>query len=271
MKGLILAGGTGSRLRPLTGVPDPQNPALTKKQINNKHLLSVFNKQMVLHPILKLYRAGITNIMIITGGEKPGDFLELLGSGRDLWIDNEKISVELTFRFQDKSGGIAEALSLCEDFVDNEKCVVILGDNLIEDDLSPFVESFKNERGAKILLKEVPDPHHFGVAKVEGDRVVSITEKPGKDETPSNLAVIGCYFFDRQVWDIIPTLKPSRRAELEITDVNNEYIRRGCMTYAEIKGFWLDSGSSFSHLLKASIWTAQQSGEDISKILEELK
>lgn len=270
MKGLVLAGGTGSRLRPLTGVPDPRDPSKTKKQIDNKHLLPIYNKQMILHPILKLYKAGITNIMIITGGEKPGDFMELLGSGRDLWIGDEKISVELTFRYQDRAGGIAEALSLCEDFVDNEKCVCILGDNLIEDDIAPYVESFQKTRGARVLLKEVPDPCHFGVARIAGDKIVEIIEKPSPDNVPSNFAVIGCYMYDRQVWDLIPQLKPSKRGELEITDVNNEYIRRECLTYDIVKGFWLDSGSSFQHLLRAAMWTAKNEGVDIEKIANEV-
>lgn len=268
MKGIILAGGTGSRLLPLTGVIDPQDQNKTKKYINNKHLLPIYNKSMIVHPILKLYDAGIKEILIITGGEKPGDFLEIFSDGRNLWLDGRNVSVELTFRYQSKSGGIAEALSLCESFVNNDKCVVILGDNIIEDDLSPFVKEFKNSHGAKVLLKEVADPHHFGVARLENNKVVEIIEKP--KDPPSNLAVIGCYFYDSNVWNILPNLKPSRRNELEITDVNNEYIKRECLSYGILNGFWLDSGSSFQHLLKASMWTAKQEGVDLQKILSEI-
>lgn len=223
-----------------------------------------------MYPILKLFKAGIKDIMVVTGGEKPGDFMELLGSGRDLWVGEEKISVELTFRYQDRAGGIAEALSLCEDFVDNEKCVCILGDNIIEDDISDFVHSFEYSRGAKVLLKEVPDPHYFGVARLEDDKIVEIIEKPKIGETPSNLAVIGCYMYDRQCWDMIPYLKPSKRGELEITDINNEYIARDCLSYDIVKGFWLDSGSSFEHLLKAALWCAKSNGTDIAKMTEEI-
>lgn len=257
VKGLVLAGGQGTRLQPLTVLPDPHNPKVIKKAIGNKHLLPIYDRQMILYPIEKLYRAGITDIMIVTGGEKPGDFLELLGSGRDLWVDGEKLSVELTFRYQDRSGGIAEALSLCRDFVDGHRCVCILGDNIFEADLNPYVEEFKKQDGAKVLLKEVPDPHHFGVADVRSGKVVKIVEKP-KGTPPSNLAVIGCYMYDSSVWDILPDLKPSGRGELEITDVNNEYIARDKLTYNIIDGFWLDSGSSFDHLLNASLWMANK-------------
>lgn len=266
MKGIVLSGGSGTRLRPLTGVPDPQNPEKTKKQLNNKHLLPIFNKQMIMYPILKLYEAEISEIMVITGGEKPGDFLELLGSGRDLWIDGKKISVELTFRYQDIAGGIAQALGLCESFVNNDKCVVILGDNIIEDDILPFVKEFQNCSGAKILLKPVQDPHHFGVADLENGKIVKITEKPLKNSTQSNLAVVGCYMYDSYVWEIISKIKPSNRGELEITDVNNAYLRRGCLSFNILEGFWLDSGSSYQHLLQAAMWAAKKEGIDLNKL-----
>jgi len=222
MKGIVLAGGTGSRLKPLTNV-------------TNKHLLPVGKYPMIFYPIYRLKQAGITEILIVTGREHMGDVMELLGSGSEY-------GVEFTFKVQDQAGGIAEALGLARHFVNGDKCVVILGDNIFEDDISPFVESFaKQEKGAKILLKEVPDPHRFGVAELRDGKIIAIEEKPKNPK--SNFAVTGIYMYDPEVFEIVKTLKPSSRGELEITDVNNAYIRRGTLTYDILKGWWTDAGT----------------------------
>jgi glucose-1-phosphate thymidylyltransferase len=218
----VLAGGTGSRLKPLTNV-------------TNKHLLPVGKYPMIFYPIYRLKQAGITEILIVTGREHMGDVMELLGSGSEY-------GVEFTFKVQDQAGGIAEALGLARHFVNGDRCVVILGDNIFEDDISPFVESFaKQEKGAKILLKEVPDPHRFGVAELRDGKIISIEEKP--KDPKSNFAVTGIYMYDPEVFEIVKTLKPSARGELEITDVNNAYIRKGTLTYDILKGWWTDAGT----------------------------
>ncbi|MGB9794745.1 MULTISPECIES: sugar phosphate nucleotidyltransferase [Caldisericum] len=222
MKGIVLAGGTGSRLKPLTNV-------------TNKHLLPVGRNPMIFYPIYRLKQAGITEILVVTGREHMGDVMELLGSGSEFGVD-------FTFKVQDTAGGIAEALGLARHFVNGDRCVVILGDNIFEDNIKPFVESFVNqESGAKVLLKEVPDPQRFGVAELRDGKIVSIEEKPKYPK--SNFAVTGIYMYDSEVFDIIKTLKPSARGELEITDVNNAYIRKGTLTYDILKGWWTDAGT----------------------------
>lgn len=229
MKGVILAGGTGSRLYPLT-------------KVTNKHLLPVGGKPMIYHPIEKLVQAGIEEILIVTGIEHMGDVVSLLGSGSEF-------GCRFTYKVQDKPGGIAQALSLGENFVHGDLLAVILGDNIFQDPITGFVEDFRNQgKGAKIILKEVPDPHRFGVAELDGDRVIRIEEKPREPKT--NWIVTGIYFYDSQVFDIVRTLKPSWRGELEITDVNNCYIERGEMTWGKLSGWWTDAGT-FESLRRA--------------------
>jgi len=225
MRGIVLAGGTGLRLKPLTNV-------------TNKHLLPVGKYPMIFYSIYRLKQAGIKEILIVTGREHMGDVMELLGSGSEF-------GVEFTFKVQDTAGGIAQAFGLASYFVNGDRCVVILGDNIFEDDITPYVESFaKQEKGAKILLKEVSNPQRFGVAELKDGKIVSIEEKPKYPK--SNLAVTGIYMYDFEVFEIIKTLKPSARGELEITDVNNAYIRRGTLTYDILKGWWTDAGTSES-------------------------
>ncbi|MBU0662018.1 MAG: sugar phosphate nucleotidyltransferase [Candidatus Diapherotrites archaeon] len=221
MKGIILAGGMGTRLMPLT-------------KVTNKHLLPVYNKPMIYYPLEKLVQAGIKEVLIVTGPEHAGDFLKLLGSGKDF-------GVRLMYELQDKAGGIADALRLAEDFAQGEKVVVILGDNIFEDDISEYAHEFeKGSDGARIFLKEVEDAERFGVAELDGDKVLGIEEKPEKPK--SNFAVTGLYMYDANVFEIIKGQKPSGRGEYEITDVNNEYIRRGAMNAGVLKGFWTDAG-----------------------------
>lgn len=236
MKGVILAGGLGTRLLPLT-------------RITNKHLLPVYDKPMIHYPIETLVNAGIRDIMIVTGGNHAGDFLRLLGNGKDFGLD------DLHYTYQEGEGGIADALRLAEHFVDGDKVIVVLGDNIIEKNICRAVgDFFTQRRGAKILLKEVPDPQRFGVAELDGEQVIGIEEKP---KTPrSNLAVIGIYMYDPQVFDIIKTLKPSGRGELEITDVNNAYIAQGTMTCEILDGWWTDAGT-FESLHRAGNLVAQ--------------
>ncbi|MCX7778852.1 MAG: sugar phosphate nucleotidyltransferase [Patescibacteria group bacterium] len=250
MKGVILAGGLGTRLAPLT-------------RVTNKHLLPVYKKPMIYYPLETLVKAGITEIMIVTGGESPGDFLKLLKNGKEFGLK------EIHFAYQEGSGGIAAALSLAEDFADNQKIVVILGDNIIEDDISSFVKKYQKQEfkiqgrkvgGAKIFLKKVPDPERFGVAEIKGNKVISIEEKPKKPK--SNYAVTGLYMYDQQVFRIIKTLKPSERGELEITDVNNFYLRQGTLTHEILKGFWTDAGT-FDSLFRATILVAKKEGKII--------
>jgi len=223
MKGVILAGGLGKRLEPLT-------------RITNKHLLPVYGKPMIYYPIQTLVDAGIKDILIVTGGNHAGEFLRLLGNGSEFGLQ------DINYTYQKGEGGIAEALDLAEHFADNDKIVVILGDNLIEKSIKQYVSGFsKQPKGAKILLKKVDDPERFGVAEIKGNRIINIIEKPKRPK--SNYAVTGFYMYDKKVFDIIKTLKPSGRGELEITDVNNEYIKRGEMTFAILDGWWSDCGT----------------------------
>jgi len=222
MKGIVLAGGLGKRLEPLT-------------RITNKHLLPVYNRPMIYYPIQTLVEAGITEIMIVTGGNNAGDFLRLLGNGSEFGLRH------LDYTYQRGEGGIAEALSLAEHFAAGGPVVGILGDNIVEKSIRPYVERFAAQgSGAKILLKEVEDPWRFGVAEIGGDRIVAIEEKP--QHPKSNYVVTGIYLYDAQVFDIIKALKPSARGELEITDVNNTYIKRQQMTYDILDGWWTDAG-----------------------------
>ncbi len=231
MKGVVLAGGLGSRLRPLTAV-------------TNKHLLPVYDRPMIYYPIQTLVNAGITDIMIVTGGNSAGDFLKLLGNGKAFGLKH------LNYTYQEGEGGIAEALSLVEHFAAGEPVCVVLGDNIIEGNITGAVRAYRDQGGgAKIILKKVPDPHRFGVPELDGPRVVRIEEKPGAPK--SEFAVIGIYMYDCNVYDIIRTLEPSGRGELEITDVNNAYIERDEMTWEELKGWWTDAGT-FESLLHAS-------------------
>jgi len=231
LKGVILAGGLGTRLYPLT-------------KITNKHLLPVFDQPMIFYPIQTLVEAGIKDILIVTGGNSAGDFLRLLGNGRAFGLKH------LNYTYQEKEGGIAEAIGLAEHFAEGEKVLVMLGDNLIFDSIRDDVENFKRQRaGAKIFLKKVTNPRAYGVAEVKGGRVLNIVEKPKKPK--SDLAVIGIYMYDNEVFDIVKTLKPSARGELEVTDINNAYIGKGTMTYSVLKGFWADAGESIEALAEA--------------------
>ncbi len=237
MKGVILAGGLGARLFPLT-------------KITNKHLLPVYNRPMIHWPILTLIEAGVTDIMIVTGGAFAGEFLQLLGNGREFGLR------DLHYTYQEGEGGIAAALSLAEHFVDGDRVVIILGDNIIEKSIAPYVAAYREQAsGARILLKRVNDPQRFGVAKIEDGRVTGILEKPA--EPPSSYAVTGIYMYDDYVWDVIKTLKPSARGELEITDVNNAYIARGDLAWDELDGWWTDAGT-FDSLLLANHLVAER-------------
>ncbi|QNR67046.1 NTP transferase domain-containing protein [Paenibacillus peoriae] len=225
MKGIILAGGTGSRLFPLT-------------KVTNKHLLPVGKYPMIFHSIYKLKKADITDILIVTGKEHMGDVVNLLGSGRDM-------GVTFTYKVQDEAGGIAQALYLAKQFVGTDQMVVILGDNVFEDDISPFIQNFRKQNvGAKLLLQKVHDPQRFGVAEIQNQRILSIEEKPQMPK--SDYAVTGIYMFDHNVFNIVKTLKPSTRGELEITDVNNAYIANGTLTYDILQGWWTDAGTHTS-------------------------
>lgn len=233
MKGILLAGGLGTRLKPLTN-------------ITNKHLITVYNKPMIMYPLELLIKAGIKDIMLILGREHADHFLSFLGSGADFGI-------KLTFRVQDKAGGIAHALLLAEEFVNKENMIVVLCDNIFEQDFGKYVSNFKS--GARIFLKKVPDPERFGVATVENGQVVKIVEKPKKPET--KLAVTGLYQYDTEVFDYIRSLKPSARGELEISDVNNVYIQKNQMQAEVIKGFWSDAGT-FDSLAKTIRWVTKK-------------
>ena len=236
MKGVVLAGGLGSRLRPLTAV-------------TNKHLLPVFNQPMIYYPIQTLVNAGITDIMIVTGGNSAGDFLKLLGNGKAFGLKH------LNYTYQEGEGGIAAALSLVEHFAGDDAICVVLGDNIIEGNIRIAADSYREQRsGAKILLKRVPDPQRFGVPELNGKHVLRIEEKPAQPK--SDYAVIGIYMYDARVFEIIRALKPSGRGELEITDVNNAYIERGEMTWDELAGWWSDAGT-FESLLYASNLVAE--------------
>lgn len=231
LKGVVLAGGTGSRLRPLT-------------LVTNKHLLPVYDLPMVYFPIRMLVDAGIRDIMVVTGGESAGDFLKLLGAGEGFGLEH------LEYAYQRGSGGIAEALALTRYFIGTDDVVVVLGDNILEKPIAGAVQRYREQGGgARILLKKVPDPQRFGVARVDGDRVVEIIEKP---KTPqSDLAVIGVYMYDNRVFDIVSGLDRSARGELEITDVNNAYLRRGELRSETVDGWWTDAGT-FESLFHAS-------------------
>ncbi|HME09290.1 MAG TPA: sugar phosphate nucleotidyltransferase [Bryobacteraceae bacterium] len=231
MKGIVLAGGTGSRLFPLT-------------KITNKHLLPIYDKPMIYYPIQTLVDAGIKEILLVTGGRNSGDFLRLLANGKEFGLKH------LNYTYQEGEGGIADALSLAEHFADGEKICVILGDNIIEKNIRGAAEDFqKQESGAKILLKEVTDAQRFGVAEIRDGHVVGIEEKPEKPK--SNYAVTGIYMYDETVFEKVRELVPSRRGELEITDVNNAYIREGTMTFSYLDGWWTDAGT-FDSLLRAT-------------------
>lgn len=242
MKGIVLAGGLGSRLRPLTAV-------------TNKHLLPVYNQPMIYYPVQALVNAGITDIMIVTGGNSAGDFLKLLGNGKAFGLKH------LNYTYQEGEGGIADALSLVEHFAAREPICVVLGDNIIEGNISAAVRAYQDQgAGAKIILRKVPDPQRFGVPVIEGKRVIRIEEKPS--EPKSEFAVIGIYMYDGEVFDIIRTLKPSGRGELEITDVNNAYIDRNEMTWDELEGWWTDAGT-FESLLLASNLVAESGANNL--------
>jgi len=231
MKGVVLAGGLGTRLFPLT-------------KVTNKHLLPIYNKPMIYYPIERMVDAGIRDILIVTGGKNAGDFLRLLGNGKQFGLNH------INYAYQEGEGGIAAALSLAEYFADKGPICVILGDNIVECAIAPYVENFRKQgSGARILLKEVPDPQRFGVPEIQGGRIVRIDEKP--ENPASGYAVTGIYMYDRSVFDIIKTLKPSRRGELEITDVNNSYIAEGKMQFDILDGWWTDAGT-FESLLHAS-------------------
>jgi glucose-1-phosphate thymidylyltransferase len=238
MKGVILAGGSGTRLHPLT-------------RITNKHLLPIHDRPMVAYAIEALVNAGITELMLVTGGTHAGEFLRLLGNGHEYGIDR------LSYSYQEQAGGIAEALGLVERFVGGERVVVMLADNVIEASLAPFVEAFEQqERGARILLSKVGDPQHLrhlGVPELNDDGTVRrILEKP--EQPPSPYAVTGIYFYDADVFSVIPTLEPSGRGELEITDVNNWYVDQGTMRYDILEGFWGDAGESIDAYYEVNDW-----------------
>ena len=237
MKGIILAGGLGKRLEPLT-------------RITNKHLLPVFSKPMIYYPIQTLVEAGIRDILIVTGGNHAGEFLRLLGNGKEFGLKH------INYTYQKGEGGIAEALGLAEHFAEGEKIVVILGDNVIEQSIRKYVKKFERQpKGARILIKEVPDPQRFGVVELKGKKILSIEEKPKKPKT--NYIVTGIYMYDNQIFDIIKTLKPSWRDELEITDVNNTYLKKSELYYDILDGFWSDCGT-FESLLRANNLVAKK-------------
>ena len=236
MKGVILAGGMGTRLLPNT-------------RVVNKHILPVYDKPMIYYPLQTLINGGIEDIMVVTGGNDAGDFLRLLGNGHDFGLK------DIYYTYQEGHGGIAAALALAENFADGDKICVILGDNIIQGNIRKAVTDFSHQpNGAKIMLKEVSDPERFGVALLDGDKVVSIEEKPAKPQ--SNFAVIGIYFYDHHVFEYIRTLKPSGRGELEITDVNNAYIQKGTMTCEVLQGWWTDAGT-FDSLRRATNLVAE--------------
>jgi glucose-1-phosphate thymidylyltransferase len=236
MKGVVLAGGLGTRLYPLT-------------KITNKHLLPVYDRPMVTYPIECLVKAGITNILVVTGGNHPGDFLKLLGNGKDYGVS------QIHYAYQEGEGGIADALSLAEAHAAGDKICVVLGDNILENTIEYAVDEYRSQdKGAKILLKEVEDPHRFGVPVIENGKLVRVEEKPQNPAT--SYAVTGIYMYDSMVFDHIKTLTPSQRGELEITDVNNLYIEQGTMTWSVLDGWWTDAGT-FDSLLRASNLVAQ--------------
>ncbi len=249
MKGVILAGGLGRRLEPLT-------------RITNKHLLPVYSQPMIYYSLKTLVEADIRDILLVTGGNNAGDFLRLLGNGQEFGLKH------INYTYQKGEGGIAEALSLAEHFAGDGKIVVILGDNIIEKSIKKYVKKFQVQpEGAKVLLKEVDDPQRFGVAEVADGRLISVEEKPRKPK--SNYIVTGIYMYDNQVFNIIKSLRPSRRGELEITDVNNAYLKKDQMTYDILRGWWTDAGT-FDSLLRANNLVARrQKTEDRRKKTDE--
>jgi glucose-1-phosphate thymidylyltransferase len=249
MKGIVLAGGTGSRLFPLT-------------KITNKHLLPIYDKPMIYYPIQTLVEAGIRDIMLVTGGRNSGDFLRLLANGKEFGLNH------LNYAYQEGEGGIADALALAEHFADGDKICVVLGDNILEGSIADAVAAFeKQEKGARLLLKEVHDAERFGVAEMAGGRIVSIEEKPKKPK--SNYAVTGIYMYDGSVFEKVKHLVPSGRGELEITDVNNAYIKDGTMTFSYVEGWWTDAGT-FESLLRAANLVAQmRTPEERAKAAED--
>lgn len=244
MKGIVLAGGLGSRLRPCT-------------LVTNKHLLPVYDRPMVYYPIQTLINLGITEIMVVTGGAFAGDFLKLLGNGKEFGLKH------LDYTYQEGEGGIAEALALCEYFVRGDSVCVALGDNIIENNIAGAARKFlkANKSGATVVLKEVPDPHRFGVAEVSGDRIAKIVEKP--KEPKSSMAVTGFYFYDNKVFDFVRNCKRSARGELEITDVNNMYIERNELSFDILQGWWTDAGT-FPSLHRASNLVAESGANKIA-------
>jgi glucose-1-phosphate thymidylyltransferase len=242
MKGVVLAGGLGTRLSPLT-------------RITNKHLLPIYKKPMIYYPIEMLVEAGISDIMLVTGGNNAGDFLRLIGNGRNFGLSH------IHYTYQEGEGGIAEALRLAEDFVEDDKVVVVLGDNILEKGIKRGVEAFaQQQKGARVFLTEVENPSEYGIAQLNGNKIAGIIEKP--QDPLTNLAVVGVYMYPPDVFEIIKTLKPSGRGELEITDVNNAYIQRGELEYELIDGFWIDAGESHEALLKANVTMARYEGVD---------
>ena len=240
IKGIILAGGLGTRLSPLT-------------KITNKHLLPIYDQPMIFHPLKRLVEAGITDILIVTGGQHAGEFLRLLGDGSQFGLKR------INYTYQEGEGGIAQALGLARHFADGKRMVVILGDNIFEKSLKPYVDRFrKQKKGARVLLKKVHDPQRFGVADLNGAHIAGIEEKPAKPR--SKLAVTGVYMYDENVFEIVKNLKPSRRGELEITDVNNAYVRSNALEYDVLSGWWTDSGT-FDSLLHANVLVAKQRGK----------
>jgi len=245
MKGIILAGGLGTRMYPLT-------------KVTNKHLLPVYDKPMIYYPLQILVNAGIEDILLVTGGNYAGDFLRLLGNGHEFGLKH------INYTYQEGEGGIAAALSLAEFFADKDKICVILGDNIIEKNIRKAVEAFERQKeGAMIMLKEVPDPQRFGVPALEGDRIVKIEEKPEIPQSP--YAVTGIYMYDNRVFDIIKTLKPSDRGELEITDVNNAYLERDQLAWEILDGWWTDAGT-FESLLRASQLVAETGANKMDEV-----
>jgi glucose-1-phosphate thymidylyltransferase len=240
MKGVILAGGLGTRLHPLT-------------KITNKHLLPIYNKPMIFYPIQTLVDAGVRDLLIVTGGNNAGDFLRLLGNGKSFGLPH------INYTYQEGEGGIADALRLAQHFADGDKIIVMLGDNVIEKDIRKGVAAFRKQKhGARVCLKKVANPRAYGVAELRGNRIVSIVEKPA--DPKSNYAVLGIYMYDAAVFEIIKTLKPSRRGELEITDVNNAYIKRNELAYDILDGWWADAGASAEKLLETSLLVAKREG-----------
>ena len=248
MKGIVLAGGLGTRLYPIT-------------KITNKHLMPVYNKPMIFYPIRTLIDAGVEEVLVVTGGNNAGDFLRVLRNGEEFGLK------QLFYRYQEGEGGIAAALALAEDFAGSDSICVILGDNIYENSLKKSAETFMQiGKGARIHLKQVENPQRFGVPVMDGERIVRIEEKPKAPR--SNYAVTGLYMYDSSVFEIIKTLKPSGRGELEITDVNNEYIQRGTMSWEVVEGWWSDAGT-FDSLLRANILVASQNASNEEELPNE--